>query len=106
MASSSRARTRQRRALRRRLRDGLREQGGGRTDVARSADAAEPVRPGIARGEDTADRVRAPDGAQARKARTPSSPYVRLPGLHPLLRVDEGRAVHREAQDAEQAHLL
>ena len=30
--------------------------------------------------------------------------YVRLPGLHSLLRVDEGRAVHREAQDAEQAH--
>ena len=38
-----------------------------------------------------------------RQARRAASGNLRLPRLHPLLRVDPGRQVHRQAQDAEQA---
>ncbi len=43
-----------------------------------------------------------PSSATARRA---ASGDLRLSGLHPLLRVDPGRPVHRQAQDAEQSSV-
>ena len=57
----------------------------------------------VARGQDPADRVWPTSGPDPTAAWRTASGNLRLPGLHPLLRVDPGWPVHREAQDAEQA---
>ena len=62
--------------------------------------AAGQVRPGAPRGQDAADRVWPPSGHGSTAAWRAASGDLRLSRLHPLLRVDPGRQVHRQAQDA------
>ena len=59
----------------------------------------------LQRGQDATDRVRPPTGHGSAAARRAASGNLRLPGLHPLLRVDPGRQVHRQAQDTEQTSV-
>ena len=104
MASTARTRSRLDRALRRRLRDGLREARPTRGEML--VDLKERLAEfGLALHEDKTrliefGRLAGPDATAAWRA---ASGDLRLPRLHPLLRVDPGRPVHREAQDAEQA---
>lgn len=48
---------------------------------------------------DAPDRVRPAAGSGSTTARRTASGNFRLPGIHPLLRVDAGRPVHCETQD-------
>src|SRR5271165_6394705 len=103
MAPSERVRSKLDRALCRRLRDGFRERGGRTADAGRPQGAAGQIWPCTPRGQNAPDRVWPPTGPNTPKARRAASRDLRLPGLHPLLWMDPGRQVHRQAQDAEQA---
>src|ERR1700756_2931419 len=61
------------------------------------------ARRGAPRGQDAADRVRPASGLATTATRGAASGNLRLSRLHPLLRVDAGWPVYREAQDAKQA---
>src|SRR5215217_6915881 len=103
MAPSACSRSGLDRTICRRLRDGLRERGRCPADDGRPQGSAGQVRPVDARAQDAADRVWPASGHGPTAAWRAASGDLRLPRLHPLLRVDPGRQVHCEAQDAEPA---
>jgi site-specific DNA recombinase len=83
---------------------GLREPSGGGAILGRIPGASGEVRPGIACGEDAADRVRAVRRPQSREAGRGNAGDLYVSGLHTLLwEAPEGWSVHRTARDGEEA---
>src|SRR5271169_2538794 len=92
-----RARRCDHRAVRGRLHRGLRASSRRAAVPRRPAGAVREVRPGPARGQDAADRVRAACRPEAEGTRARQAGDVRLPRLHAHLREDQGRALRAAA---------